>query len=114
MDEQLRKLVHRRAQERCEYCHPPQAGHDERFSIDHVIPRKHGGKDEAANLTLCCLRCNLFKGSNLSGIDPVTNQIVTPLNPRRDDWTVHFRWKGADLVSLTPVERATIAVLSMK
>ena len=62
-------LVRNRAEFRCEYCHLPQAGHDELFSIDHVIPRKYGGQDDDKNFALACLRCNLHKGSNLSGID---------------------------------------------
>jgi 5-methylcytosine-specific restriction endonuclease McrA len=73
MDEASRQLVRRRADERCEYCHLPQSGHEERFSIDHVVPRKHGGDDSMDNLALCCLRCNLHKGADLSGIDPNSN-----------------------------------------
>lgn len=113
MDEALRQLVRRRAADRCEYCHLPQAGHDERFSIDHVVARKHGGSDAAGNLALCCLRCNLCKGPNLSGIDSDTGLVVQLFNPRRDLWTECFSWKGAMVIGLNDVGRATVAVLRM-
>lgn len=31
-------------------------------TIDHVIPKKFGGKDEEWNLRCCCFRCNKDKG----------------------------------------------------
>jgi 5-methylcytosine-specific restriction endonuclease McrA len=67
MDESSRQLVWDRAAHRCEHCHLPQTGHEERFSIDHVRPRKHGGDDSVENLALSCLRCNLFKGTDFRG-----------------------------------------------
>ena len=66
MDNALRQQVRARAGDRCEYCRLPQAGHDERFSVDHVVARKHGGADALENLALCCLRCNLHKGTDLT------------------------------------------------
>ena len=84
MDDSLRQFVRHRAAGRCEYCHLPQTCHDERFSIDHVIPRKHNGSESPDNLALSCLRCNLHKGPNLSGIDPADDRIVTLFNPRSD------------------------------
>jgi len=113
MDGQTRQLVQRRANNRCEYCHLPQAGHTERFSIDHVVPSKHGGDDSSSNLALACLRCNLYKGSNLSGIDPNNGQTVSLFDPRRQLWQQHFDWKGPLLIGLTPEGRATISVLRM-
>ena len=35
------------------------------FELDHVLPRKHGGKDTADNLQLCCGPCNGDKGARL-------------------------------------------------
>jgi hypothetical protein len=113
MDAASRQLILTRAGERCEYCHLPQSGHDERFSIDHVIPRKHGGDDALANLALSCLRCNLHKGTNLTGIDPVSAAVVELFNPRRDAWNAHFAWDGPAIVGLSPVGRATMEVLRM-
>ena len=37
-----------------------------------------GSLDEVDNLALACHRCNLHKGPNLSGIDPLTGDPVSP------------------------------------
>jgi hypothetical protein len=113
MDAKTRELVRRRANNRCEFCHLPQAGHEVRFSVDHVIPIKHGGEDSNANLALAYLRCNLCKGPNLSGIDPIGGQIISLYNPRIQKWSDHYRWNGGVIVGLTPEGRATLSVLLM-
>ena len=59
------------------------------------------------------MRCNLFKGPNLSGIDPADGQVVRLFHPRQEHWGGNFRWDGARLVGLTAVGRATIAVLGI-
>ena len=40
-------------------------------------------------------------------------EIVRLFNPRRDEWSAHFRWEGATIVGITPIGRATIAVLNI-
>lgn len=32
-------------------------------TVDHLIPRHHGGRDDAFNLTAACRRCNSSKGA---------------------------------------------------
>lgn len=113
MDRSLREHVRSRAGGRCEYCYFPESGHEEKFSIDHVIARKHGGNETAENLALSCLRCNLHKGTNLSGIDPETGNVVQLFNPRGDKWQEHFRLNGTRMVGLTAVGRASVAVMNM-
>jgi hypothetical protein len=113
MDDQTRQIVRHRAQYRCEYCHLPQAGHDERFSVDHIRPTKHGGNDALSNLALSCLRCNLYKGSNLTGIDPQDGTVVPLFDPRRDNWLQHFHWNGPFITSETSTGRTTIQVMGM-
>lgn len=113
MEDFLRELVRRRAGERCEYCHLPQAGHEERFSVDHVVARKHGGADVPENLALSCLRCNLYKGTDLASIDPVTGKTVQLFDPRRQSWSDHFAWVDALLSGRTPAGRATLQLLQM-
>jgi hypothetical protein len=113
MDDQTRQLVRRRAEDRCEYCRSPQAAHDERFSVDHVRPVKHGGDDAPSNLAFCCLRCNLCKGTNLSGIDPNNGKVVLLFDPRRQLWREHFRSIGPLITGQTPEGRATVSVLKM-
>ena len=70
MDPKLRLFVRTRANHRCEYCGIPQEFSELRFHIEHIIPRQHGGIDDAENLALACPDCNLRKGPNLSGLDP--------------------------------------------
>jgi hypothetical protein len=89
----------------------PQALYRERFHIDHVIARQHGGADKIENLALACLRCNRHKGPNIAGIDPADGSVVTLFNPRKDRWSDHFQWHGPELHGLTAVGRTTIAAL---
>jgi 5-methylcytosine-specific restriction endonuclease McrA len=34
--------------------------------VDHIVPRKYGGKNHQQNLQLVCARCNLKKGGKLN------------------------------------------------
>lgn len=114
MDSQTRDTLRQRADDRCEYCrlrqeHAPLWRHQ----VEHIIPIKHGGTDHLDNLAWTCVRCNLSKGPNLSGIDPETSQVIELFNPRTQVWSEHFAHEGAHIVGLTPVGRATVAVLNM-
>jgi len=60
------------------------------FHIEHVIAKKHGGPSSLSNLALSCDHCNLHKGSDLTGIDPVTRKLTRLFNPRKDNWKTHF------------------------
>jgi hypothetical protein len=109
----LERDIRRRARGCCEYCRFPQAHHFKKFHIDHVIAEQHGGPTVAENLALCCSHCNFHKGPNLSGVDPITKQIVQLFNPRQDRWSDHFDFNAATIVGLTPAGRATVGVLNM-
>ena len=113
MDQVAKEEIRQRAQERCEYCHLPQAHVATPFQIEHVIARQHGGTDTSSNLCYSCLRCNLHKGPNLSGIDPKTKKLTRLFNPRRHRWVTHFQWKGAVLIGRTAVGRTTVHVLAV-
>jgi hypothetical protein len=113
MDKALDQAVRERAGGLCEHCHAPQAYYPERFQIDHIIARQHGGETSLENLALCCIECNRRKGPNISSIDPQTRQRTDLFDPRRDVWQHHFAWRGATLWGLTPVGRATIAILEI-
>ena len=84
-----------------------------RFHIEHIRPKKHGGRDDLSNLALACISCNLHKGPNLTGIDPDSGQIVPLFCPRHDAWDAHFERRGAFVVGLTPTGRVTAEVLNM-
>lgn len=114
MTEAVRQLVRQRAKHRCEYC---QLHQDDSplaaLHIEHIRPIKHGGTDAAENLCLACIDCNLHKGTNLTGIDPETDEITPLFHPRRDNWAVHFGWNGTRIAGRTAVGRATIRVLDL-
>ena len=110
----LRQLVRARAGQRCEYCHLPDvAAPASTFHVEHVVARQHAGANGPENRAWSCHRCNLHKGPNLSGRDPLTDRIVRLFDPRRQRWDRHFEWSGAYLVGRTQTGRATIAVLDM-
>ena len=88
--------------------HPLAALH-----IEHIIPKKHGGSDDMDNLALACIDCNLHKGSNLTGIDPETNEVTAPFHPRRQQWREHFVWDGIYIIGKTAIGRTTVRVLDM-
>lgn len=111
MDPGLRRAIWQRAGNRCEYCHLPSELDVLPFQIDHVRALKHGGQTTADNLALSCLACNAYKGSNISGVDPVSGSMVGLFDPRREAWKENFRWNGARLAGLNPTARATIEVL---
>jgi hypothetical protein len=103
-----------RAGSRCEYCrlrqeHYPLWLHQ----VEHIIPKKHFGTDELDNLALACVRCNLGKSSNLTGIDPLTGNTTMLFHPRNDDWSTHFVFRGALIDGLTAIGRVTVYVLNM-
>src|SRR5579871_555280 len=113
MEEATRDLVRRRARERCEYCGLHQEHCELRHHIEHIIAKQQGGSDDTENLALACHRCNLRKGPNLSGVDPVTGELVPLFHPRRDGWTEHFGFDGAIVMGLTATGRATVQVLDI-
>lgn len=109
----LRRLVIRRAADRCEYCGLSQAGQEATFHIDHIIPVIVGGTTVAANLALACVSCSLRKGARRTAPDPLSGEDVMFYHPRQDKWQEHFRWEGVILIGKTPTGRATIVALDM-
>ncbi len=65
------------------------------------------------NLALACIDCNLRKGSNLTGIDPETDEVTKLFHPRQHRWDDHFKWREIHIVGTTPVGRTTVRVLEM-
>lgn len=83
------------------------------FHLDHIIARKHKGLTDEANLAWACFTCNLCKGPNIAGLDPVSGELSRLFHPRKDSWEKHFAWEGAWLRGRTTVGRATVAVLEI-
>jgi hypothetical protein len=46
----LRRAVIKRAKGRCEYCRLAQKGQEATFHIDHIVPRREGGRTILRNL----------------------------------------------------------------
>lgn len=113
MNPELVRQVRRRAQGRCEYCRLPASAYPLPFHVDHIVAQQHGGSDSLDNLALACLHCNRHKGPNIAGRDPVGGEIVRLFDPRRDPWTEHFAWSGAELTARTGIGRVTIQVLAI-
>lgn len=115
MDAATRDLVRKRAGDRCEYCLLPQQASPITFHVEHITAKQHVDEvvEDPNLLGLACNRCNAYKGTNLSSIDPVTKQIVALFNPRQDVWQNHFMLRDGEIVGLTGVGRATVRLLNM-
>ncbi len=53
-----RNRIYKRDNHECVYC-----GSVKQLTLDHVIPKSRGGKNEWTNLVTCCFKCNLKKGN---------------------------------------------------
>jgi len=114
MNAETRTAVRQRAGDCCEYCRRQQADSPLiPLQTEHIIPRKHGGSDHPDNLALACSECNLHKGSNLTGIDPESNEVTRLFDPRHDRWEDHFAWNGLRIAGLSSVGRTTVRVLEL-
>ena len=114
MDAATRTLVRQRAGNRCEYCALRQVDSPlAALHIEHIIPKKHAGTDDLDNLALACVDCNLHKGSNVAGYDPLAGELTELFHPRRQVWSDHFAWDGILIVGKTAVGRTTVVVLQL-
>jgi HNH endonuclease len=108
---ELRRLVRRRANGSCEDCLAPEALSFALHQVDHIEAEKHGGLTAEGNLALCCVICNQFKGTDLSSLDPLTQQLTPLFNRRKDRWAEHFQLERSHIIPLSPVGRATSRLL---
>lgn len=116
MDDSIREFVRRRAADRCEYCRLPQGACPVlTFHVDHILAKQHLDQviDDQEFLCLACNRCNAYKGTNLSSIDPETRQLVPLYHPRNDQWDHHFLHHGGEIEGISPTGRATVRLLNM-
>jgi HNH endonuclease len=108
--ETIRSRVRAQADNRCGYCLSPQHLVLGLLEIEHLVPTALGGSDDEDNLWLACRLCNGFKGVQITGLDPETNQQVALFNPREQEWSQHFSWSddGIRINGKTPCGRATV------
>ncbi len=100
---------------RCAYCHTSQANSGSPMVVDHLLPLSKGGITVFENLCFACYRCNLFKGSQVEAIDPLSGVLAPLFHARRDRWRDHFIWdeSGLRILGLTATGRATVTALNM-
>jgi hypothetical protein len=63
-----------------------------RATIEHIVPRHHGGTDALENVALACARCNGGKGTRLDALsrsDPRLVAVIETLQARRRE-----RWRA--------------------
>lgn len=111
----IRQRVREAACDWCGYCLSPQRYVMGKLEIEHIIPRSRGGSDDESNLWLSCGLCNRYKGSQITGIDPLNGATVMLFNPRTQVWREHFRWSpdGTNILGLTPIGRATVEAVRL-
>ena len=99
----------------CAYCRTAEALTVAIFEFEHIVPRSVGGSTVFDNLCLFCPTCNRYKATLQAALDPTTEQTVPLFHPHRQSWKEHFTWSedGTKLVGLSPIGRATIAVLKI-
>jgi hypothetical protein len=111
----LRHLIAERDHDRCAYCLTTEENCGVRMHIDHIIPEAADGLTAPDNLCLACFSCNVHKGAQQSGVDPLTGDSVPLFHPVRQWWHDHFAWDESQtrIIGLTPSGRATIVALHM-
>ncbi len=63
-------------------------------TLEHILPRHHGGDDDVSNLAIACLRCNQGKGRRIDALsfqDPRRREVTMALLERR-----RARWRRVE------------------
>jgi 5-methylcytosine-specific restriction endonuclease McrA len=76
-----RRSVFARDNYTCQYC-----GSTKELTIDHVVPKRHGGGMSWENLVTCCRKCNTKKGDKSA--DKVGMKLMRA--PRRPRYTPYI------------------------
>ena len=84
-----RRNVARRDRHTCQYC-GAQPGWDA-LTIDHVVPRAHGGPTNWTNCVAACARCNARKADRT----PEQAGMRLRARPTRPEWRPLFAVNGA-------------------
>ena len=72
----MRRLVHERAQGRCEYCRTSEWLTGLPCEVDHINPQAKGGTTTDDNLCLACASCNGYKQARIRATDPESGEKV--------------------------------------
>lgn len=83
-----RKNILRRDKNICQYCGRRHVA----MTVDHVIPRKRGGRDTWENLVCACLQCNGKKGNRT----PAEAEMPLLNTPKRPCYLLHIQHLAGD------------------
>lgn len=108
---ELRRQVIERANDCCEYCRLSQADNFFTFHVDHIISQKHKGTTLLDNLCFSCPHCNIRKGSDIAGADPMTQKATFLYHPRKHNWQDHFEVFNGHIIGRTAEGRVTEKLL---
>lgn len=81
-----RRNVFLRDQNRCQYCQKRFS--PKNLSLDHVVPRSHGGPTTWENIVSACLKCNVRKGGRTPQ-EAGMQLVQTPTRPKRNPLLSH-------------------------
>lgn len=111
----LRRFIAERDKVRCAYCLTTEENCGLRMHVDHIIPEIADGPTTPDNLCLVCFSCNVYKGSQQTGIDPLSETSALLFHPLQQRWKDHFAWDESrtEIVGLTPTGRATVVALQL-
>ncbi|HEX9746570.1 MAG TPA: HNH endonuclease [bacterium] len=79
-----RKAILARDNHRCQYC----GGNSVKMTVDHIVPRKFGGRFTWENLVCACSRCNAKKGDRT----PADSEMKLLRPPRRPGYIPHISY----------------------
>ncbi len=82
------------------------------LTLDHVVPRSHGGKSNWKNVCSSCKECNSQKGNDArivplkmpykpSYYEVLAKRKTLPINIREEEWRYYIDWPE-ELVHVTP------------
>jgi 5-methylcytosine-specific restriction endonuclease McrA len=99
----------------CQYCGamPPA----NQLTLDHVVPKSHGGKTNWKNVVACCKNCNSKKGNNANivpkkmPVRPSYYELAAkrkkyPVRIRDEFWKSFIDWPE-ELIQVTPYTNTT-------
>lgn len=84
-----RRNIFKRDRYTCQYCY--QQLSPDQLTIDHVVPRSHGGKSSWENCVLACVKCNHSKADRT----PAQAGLKLKKNPVRPEWNPCFSQHSA-------------------
>jgi len=76
-----RRNIYARDRNLCQYC--GKKFHTTELSLDHVIPRRMGGKSTWQNIVCACMKCNVKKGGRTPH-QAHMKLITNPIRPKRN------------------------------